>query len=234
MQPVFEGGLPPPTGASRADFIRSAYSHLAGAMVSFVALSTALHLSGIGGRMLTALGGHRLLWLALLGAFMVVGWLATWLADRAESNRAQLVGLGIYVLAEALIFAPMFTLASLISSSVVPAAGAVTMMLVAALTWTAFTTKTNFSFLGGFLRVAGFVAIGVIVAGTVLGFSLGIWFSGLMVLFAGACVLYDTSRIIHEYPTDRPAGAALHLFASIALLLWYVLRILISLSSSDD
>lgn len=63
---------------------------------------------------------------------------------------------------------------------------------------------------------------------------LGIWFSGLMVLFAGACVLYDTSRIIHDYPADRPAGAALHLFASIALMLWYVLRILISLAMNDD
>ena len=75
---------------------------------------------------------------------------------------------------------------------------------------------------------------GTIVAGAIFGFKLGIWFSGLMVLFAGACVLYDTSRIIHDYPADRPAGAALHLFASIALMLWYVLRILISLATNDD
>ncbi len=43
-----------------------------------------------------------------------------------------------------------------------------------------------------------------------------------------------TSRIIRDYPADRPAGAALHLFASIALMLWYVLRILISLATNDD
>ena len=49
-----------------------------------------------------------------------------------------------------------------------------------------------------------------------------------------SAVLYDTSRIIHDYPADRPAGAALHLFASIALMLWYVLRILISLATNDD
>jgi FtsH-binding integral membrane protein len=55
-----------------------------------------------------------------------------------------------------------------------------------------------------------------------------------MVAFAGACVLYDTSKIIRDYPVDRPAGAALHLFASIALMLWYVLRILISLATNDD
>ena len=234
MQPVYQGGLPPSAGASRASFIRSTYTHLAGAMVAFVVLSTALQVSGIGRAMLAVLGGHRMMWLAVLGAFMVVGWLATHLADNAESNQTQLFGLGIYVLAEALIFAPMFALASAIAPKAIPAAAFVTLMLVAALTWTAFTTKTNFSFMGGFLRVGGLVAAGAIVAGAVFGFSLGIWFSALMVLFAGACVLYDTSRIIHEYPTDRPAGAALHLFASIALLLWYVLRILMSLASSDD
>jgi FtsH-binding integral membrane protein len=77
------------------------------------------------------------------------------------------------------------------------------------------------------------VAIGAIIASVIFGFSLGIWFSALMVVFAGAAVLYDTSKIIHDYPTDRPAGAALHLFASIALMLWYVLRILISLATDD-
>ena len=55
-----------------------------------------------------------------------------------------------------------------------------------------------------------------------------------MILFAGACVLYDTSQIIHHYPADRPAGAALHLFASVALLFWYVLRLIMSLTGNDD
>ena len=78
------------------------------------------------------------------------------------------------------------------------------------------------------------MALGTIIAGAIFGFKLGIWFSGITVLFAGACVLYDTSRIIHDYPADHPAGAALHLFASIALMLWHVLRILISLATNDD
>ncbi|EDF4355705.1 permease, partial [Salmonella enterica subsp. enterica serovar Typhimurium] len=41
-------------------------------------------------------------------------------------------------------------------------------------------------------------------------------------------ILYDTSNIIHHYPTDCPAGAALHLFASIATMFWYILRIFMS------
>ncbi len=54
-----------------------------------------------------------------------------------------------------------------------------------------------------------------------------------MIVFAGGCVLYDTAQIIHHYPADRPAGAALHLFASIALMLWYVLRFLMALTGRD-
>ena len=178
--------------------------------------------------------GNKFIWLGVMGAFMLVGWLAFHLADNAENLQTQLMGLGIYVLAEGLIFAPMFGIAQLVAPGAIGAAGFITLLLVGALTWTAFSSKTDFSFLGGILKVGGLVALGTIIAGAIFGFKLGIWFSGIMVLFAGACVLYDTSRIIHDYPADHPAGAALHLFASIALMLWYVLRILISLATNDD
>ena len=215
-----------PSGApmERRDFIVSTYKHLGVAMLAFVVLSAVLMASGFSNttaKMLMA-SGNKFIWLGVMGAFMLVGWLASHLADNAENPQTQFMGLGIYALAEGLIFAPMFGIAQLV------APGAITLLLVGALTWTAFTTKTDFSFLGGL------VALGTIIAGAIFGFKLGIWFSGIMVLFAGACVLYDTSRIIHDYPADRPAGAALHRFASIALMLWYVLRILISLATNDD
>ncbi len=235
MQEIYEGG---PSGgmavASRAEFIRSTYVHLSVAMLSFVAISAVFHVAGLGRAMLSLLAGGKYMWLAFMGGFMVVGWLATHLVDNAESNQKQLVGLSIYVLAESLIFAPLFALAAAISPAAIPAAGFITLLLVGGLTWTAFSTKKDFSFMGGMLRIGGMVALGAIIASVIFGFQLGIWFSAIMVVFAGGCVLYDTSNIIHHYPTDRPAGAALHLFASIALMLWYVLRILLSLASSDD
>jgi uncharacterized protein len=235
MEQIFAGGpsSTPQGSTSRTNFIRSTYTHLAGAMLAFIALSGALHMTGAGLAMLKMLGSAQYMWLAVMGAFMLVGWLASHLADTAASNQTQLTGLGIYVVAEALIFAPLFAIASLKAPGAIGAAGFVTLLLVGGLTWTAFTSKSDFSFLGGFLKVGGLVALGTIVAGAIFGFSLGIWFSGLMVLFSGACVLYDTSKIIHSHPVDRPAGAALHLFASIALMLWYVLRILISLATDD-
>ncbi|MDR6155966.1 FtsH-binding integral membrane protein [Acidovorax delafieldii] len=227
-----------PAGApmERRDFIVSTYKHLGVAMLAFVVLSAVLMVSGLStaaAKMLMA-SGSKFLWLGVMGAFMLVGWLASHLADNTDNPQTQLMGLGLYVLAEGLIFAPMFGIAQLLVPGAIGAAAFITLLLVAALTWTAFSSKTDFSFLGGILKVAGLVALGTIIAGAIFGFKLGIWFSGLMVLFAGACVLYDTSRIIHDYPADRPAGAALHLFASIALMLWYVLRILISLAMNDD
>lgn len=227
-----------PSGAplSRRDFIVSTYKHLGAAIAAFVVLSAVLMQTGFSDAAARVLlgSGSKWLWLGVLGAFMLVGWLATHLADGAANPRTQLIGLGIYVLAEGLIFAPMLGIAHRVAPGAIGAAAFITLVMVGGLTWTAFTSKTDFSFLGGLLKVGGLVALGTIVAGAVFGFRLGIWFSGIMVLFAGACVLYDTGRIIHDHPTDRPAGAALHLFASIALMFWYVLRILMSLAGSDD
>lgn len=51
-----------------------------------------------------------------------------------------------------------------------------------------------------------------------------------MVGFASVAILYDTSKIIHHYSTTQYVAASLELFASVALLFWYVLRILIALN----
>lgn len=62
-------------------------------------------------------------------------------------------------------------------------------------------------------------------ASVIFGFQLGTFFSVAMVGFAGAAILYDTSNILREYPEDRYISAALQLFASVALMFWYVLRL---------
>jgi FtsH-binding integral membrane protein len=64
------------------------------------------------------------------------------------------------------------------------------------------------------------------------GGGLGLWFSVAMVVLAGGFILYDTSNVLHHYRTDQHVAASLALFASVALLFWYVLRIL--LASSRD
>ena len=46
-----------------------------------------------------------------------------------------------------------------------------------------------------------------------------------MVVLASGYILFYTSNILHEYRTDQYVAAALALFASVALLFWWVLRI---------
>jgi FtsH-binding integral membrane protein len=104
----------------------------------------------------------------------------------------------------------------------------VTLLGTAGLTAVAFMTRKDFSFLRGLLMWGGMLALVAIAGGVLFGFELGTWFSVAMIGFAGAAVLYDTSNVLHHYPEDRYVGAALELFASIALMFWYVLRLFMS------
>jgi len=89
-------------------------------------------------------------------------------------------------------------------------------------------TRKDFSFLRGMLVWVGMLAMVAIVGSIIFGFQLGTWFSVAMIGFAGAAVLYDTSNIMHHYPADKHVAAAMALFASIALMFWYVLQLFIS------
>jgi FtsH-binding integral membrane protein len=51
---------------------------------------------------------------------------------------------------------------------------------------------------------------------------------GWLATHVAHAVLYDTSNILHHYPEDRYVAAALQLFASVALMFWYVLRLFMS------
>jgi FtsH-binding integral membrane protein len=143
----------------------------------------------------------------------------------------QYAGLGLYVLVEAIIFLPLLYIAVYYSSpDVLPTAAFITGALFVGLTATVFMTKKDFSFLGSILTIGGFVALGLIVAGTIFGFTLGLAFSGGMILLAAGAILYDTSKIMRTYNTDNYVGASLALFASVALLFWYVLQFVMRLS----
>lgn len=213
----------------RATFIRRTYLHLAGAILAFIALEAYfLNASWAPGLVQTMLGG-QFSWLIVLGAFMGVSWLADKWARSDASSGKQYLGLGLFVVAEAIIFLPLLFIAAYHSSpDVIPMAGIITGLLFVGLTATAFFTRKDFSFMRGILTVGGFVAMGVIVCSILFGFNLGLFFSGAMVLFAGGSILYTTSNIIHHYRTDQHVAAALSLFSGVMLLLWYVLRILMA------
>jgi uncharacterized protein len=133
---------------------------------------------------------------------------------------------------EAIIFAPLLYIAAFFSDpSVLPTAAILTLLLFGGLTAIALTTKQDFTFLGGILKIGGFIVLGLILCSILFGFTLGLFFSVAMVVFASAAILYDTSKVMHHFSTDQYVAASLELFASVALLFWYVLRIVMALSS---
>jgi FtsH-binding integral membrane protein len=215
----------------RAEFIKKTYTHLAGAVGAFIILEVVLIQSGIAAVLTQALTASRFSWFAVLAVFALLGWMSRELAGRADSISLQYGGLGLYVTIEALIFAPLIYIANnMYDPTIVPTAGILTGLMFAGLTAVAFTTGKDFTFLGGALKIGGCVAIGLIICSAIFGFTLGLFFSVLMVGFAMAAILYDTSKIMHHYTKDQYVAASLELFASVALLFWYVLRILMSLN----
>lgn len=211
---------------SRSTFIWRTYGHVAAAILLFAAIESYLFSSGLADPLAQTLLGFS--WLLILGAFMIVGWLATHVAHTVQSKPVQYVALVGFVVAEAIIFLPLLAIAIRLQPGIVESAVGVTLLGTAGLTAVAFITRKDFSFLRGLLVWGGILALIGIVASVLFGFALGTWFSVAMIGFAGAAVLFDTSNILHHYPEDRYVGAALALFASIALMFWYVLRLFMS------
>ena len=217
--------------SERAKFIQKTYLHLAGAVGAFIVVEVILFQLGIAEMLFSLISAHQFAWLLILGGFALLGGMSRGLAAQADNVNTQYMGLGLYVVGEALIFAPLLYIATVFSdASVLPTATILTLLLFAGLTTIAFTTRKDFSFLGGILKIGGFIALGLIICSVLFGFQLGLIFSAVMVAFASAAILYDTSKIMHHYSTDQYVAASLALFASVALLFWYVLRIVMAMS----
>jgi len=208
----------------RRAFIQRTYAHVFGAILAFVGLE-AVFLSIFDERqILQMLGGA---WPLVFIGFMVVSWLAGKWASSDTSQTTQYLGLGLYVLAETVIFMPMLALASSPQfgggPDVIPTAGFLTLLIFGGLTAVVLLTKKDFSFLGNILWLISLAALGLIVVSWFTGLSLGIWFAVGMIVLMSGYILYDTSNIMHHYRTTQHVAAALALFASVATLFWYVL-----------
>lgn len=230
MENMYAPAGPVPVSAlgvdSRSVFIARTYQHLMGAILGFTAIEVFLFTSGLAQTLAEAMLGVS--WLFVLGGFVVVSWFASRLAHTAKSLSTQYMALAGFVVAEAIIFVPLLYIAQSVAPGAIQSAALVTLLGFSGLTAVAFTTRKDFSFLGGLLRWSFVVALVLIVGGAIFGFELGTFFSVAMVGLAGAAILYDTSNVIHHFPEDRYVGASLELFASVALMFWYVLRLFMS------
>jgi len=209
---------------SRSIFISRTYTHLVAGILGFILVEMGLFESGLAIQVARFMFSFN--WFLIMGAFMLTGWLASRTAQTSTSIGMQYFAYAAYVLAEALIFVPLLYLADSKAPGTIDSAVLVTSLGAGGLMFVAHRTRKDFSFLRAILMWGGVLAIVAMIGGAVFGFQLGTWFSVAMIGFAGAAVLYDTSNIIHYYPEDRYVSAAMQLFASIALMFWYVLRLL--------
>ncbi|PHR97733.1 MAG: permease [Blastopirellula sp.] len=213
---------------ARAAFIQKTYLHLAGAVTLFALILGAIVTLVPEATMMGLMTRTNLM--IVFGLFIVGSWVGQSWAIRSTSLSWQYAGLGLFVLVESIVFAPMVYAAAHFMNDplLLPSAILTTMLVFGSLTAYVFISKTDFSFLGGFLTVAGVATFALIILSMIMGFSLGILFSYAMVMFASCYILYDTSKIMYQYREDQYVAAALGLFASVALLFWYILRIFMS------
>ena len=209
----------------RSTFIWKCYAHVVGAILVFAAIEVYFFRSGIAEAILMPMINN---WWMVLGAFILGGWGATHVAHRVQSKNAQYAAFAGFIVLEALIFAPMLYYAYLKQPGVIDSAVGVTILGSVGLVATAMITRKDFSFLRGMLVWGFMLALVAIVGSLIFGFHLGTWFSVAMIGFAGAAVLYDTSNIMLHYPEDKYVAASMQLFASIAMMFWYILRLFLS------
>ncbi|AZA54711.1 Bax inhibitor-1 family protein [Chryseobacterium sp. G0201] len=215
------------TDVEKASFYKKTYLHVALAILAFIGVETVL-LKVVPEQLIVAMFAQRFAWLLIIGVF----WLASVLAAKwslSQSKSTQYLGLGFYVLLEAVIFLPLIYIAMVYSGGqVIFQAATLTVAMFAGISAVAFTSKRDFSFLRNIIVIGGFISLGLIVGGMLFGFNLGLWFSVGMVILASATILYQTSKLKDSYATNQYVGASLQLFASIMLLFWYILSILMS------
>lgn len=238
QQPSYypEAGTPTAAAsvAERAKFIERTYLHLAGAIAAFVALEY-VFLSMASMKMLAiSMMSTRASWFLVLALFIGVSWIADYFARHSTSRPMQYLGLGLYVVAEAVIFMPLLMIAQAYGGpDVIMTAGVSTLAIFAALTGIVMVTKKDFSWMRGALAILSLGALGLIGFSLLFGFSLGIFFVVFMIALSACYILYDTSNIMRHYHPNQYVAASLTLFASVALMFWYVLQFVMSLTGRE-
>lgn len=217
------------TDEVRVEFYKKTYAHVAGGVLLFIIFEYFLLKSSMVVEfMISMLDGWK--WLVMLGGFMLITSYAESTIMKTADKNIQYMAYALYVFAQAIIFVPLLFIgmAYTESAELVQQAAVVTIGLFAGISAIVFLTKKDFSFIKAGLTVGFFIAIGLIIAGSLFGFTLGLWFSVAMCVLAAGSILYQTSNLIHKYGTEDYIPASLGLFASLMLLFWYVLQIFMS------
>lgn len=147
------------------------------------------------------------------------------LAERHPVNRVLYFA---WAFLQGLVVAPLIALANAYAPNLVTQASLITAAVFLGLTAYVFVSGKDFGFLRGVLWIGFFGVLGLSLAGLLFGFDLGVWYSiAVAMLFAGF-ILYDTSNILHRYPSNAYVAGAIVLFTDVVILFRQILIILMS------
>lgn len=212
---------------ARAAFLQRTYMLLlAGVGVFAATLWAAGNVPAVNGLAVGLWNTNR--WIVLIG-ILGGGFLVRAMAMKRPIN---VVLYFAYAFLFGLLLAPVVLWASANQPLVLTQASLVTALVFTGLTAWVFVSGKDFSFLGGALTVGALGLFGVVLCSMLFGFSLGAVYAGFGVLLFSGYILYDTSRILHHYPTNAHVPAAIELFVSLIMLFQHVLHLLMSLQ--DD
>jgi len=209
----------------RLAFIRRVYTWFGASILLAI-------VAGMATTMVPSLGAwaatHRTtIWFAEF-ALIIGSW---FLRDRHPLNIAVLLGFAAVTGVAGGALALM--LMAVGKAAVLGKAGLVTMMTFGGLTFYAFTTQRDFSFMRGFLVTGVWTVFGLGITSWIFGFGgTGFYFllSAAGALLGAGFVLYDTHNIIHHYEEGQEVGAAFGLYWSV----WYLFMNLVQLFLLGD
>jgi len=216
----------------RRTFYRKTYAHVALGILAFIAAEWVM-LNNISEAFIFSMIKSQWIWLLILGAFYLISNFTNKLTMHPDKNM-QYVGLALFAVVEAFIFLPIIFIAlNYFGGELIRQAAVMTLALFGGLSAVVFLTKADFSFLRTGLIIGSFIALGVILGGAIFGYTLGLWFSVAMVVLAAGGILYETGQLKNQYHTEQYVGAGLRLFASLMLMFYYIISILMSLTGRE-
>ena len=217
--------------ATRSAFLIRVYQHVALAVLAFVAFEAVLFVTGIADLILDTFGGSNLLWLLLIGMMWMGGTLSANAAMRIDNPTIQYAGLFGQAAIYAVVFAPLLRIVSNSAdgTNILLQAAVISLVGFAGLTLISMTTSKDLSFVRPLIMWGGFAALGLIVAGMIFGFQLGVWFSVGMIALSGVSILYQTQTVVRQFPAWAHVAAALGLFSSLMTMFYYIVRLLAQL-----
>lgn len=220
------------TASERKTFYRKTYAHVALGILAFIAAEWVM-LNNVPLSFIQMLLGGSWIWLLILGVF----WMVSSFTDRltlSPDRNIQYMGLVLFAIAQAFIFLPMMYIAvHYFGGELIQQAAVMTLALFGGLSAVVLLTKADFTFLRTGLIIGSFIAFGIIIAGMIFGFTIGLWFMVAMVILAAGGILYETSQLKNQYHTEQYVGAGLRLFASLMLMFYYILMILMRFTGRE-